>query len=205
MAACKTCNLSLIIAVQQASWWSRIPVWRKNTMWLIAFIYPRALFWICLFQGHWSFTPPEFAQSTNSLKAWTRFKINAAAITLTPPHTCTQFRFPHTHITTPGHACTCRYIHWHTYTNTHMQSVCGSCSCMSSRVELCGEDLWSQPTSQPASPICMCSPGSVGFLAPHQLQMQVTEVARGRFPHIPVCESVSVRCVCMQQACVVAG
>lgn len=42
-------------------------------------------------------------------------------------------------------------------------------------------------SSQPASAtICIWSPGSVGFLAPHQLLKQVTEVARGRFPHIPV-------------------
>lgn len=107
----------------------------------------------------------------------------------------------HTHRRT-RHACTCKYLNSssHTYINTHMQTVCGSCSCMSSGVELCGEDLWSRPSSQPASPICMYSPGSVGFLAPHQLQMQVTKVARGRFPHIPACESVCVS-VCDLCAC----
>ena len=57
-----------------------------------------------------------------------------------------------------------------------------------------------QPTG--FSTICIQSLGSVGFLAPHQLQMQVTEVARGRFPHIPVCGSVCLRLcvtVCMHE------
>lgn len=55
-----------------------------------------------------------------------------------------------------GHAGMCGYTHArHSYTKAHMQPACGSecCSCMSSGVELCGEDLWSQPGSQPASPL----------------------------------------------------
>lgn len=71
------------------------------------------------------------------------------------PHT-------HTHARTRAHVQACLHVRTRcTCTLAHLQkhalalTVCGSecCSCMSSRVELCGEDLWSQPGSLPTSPL----------------------------------------------------
>lgn len=81
--------------------------------------------------------------------------------------------------------------HLHKHTHADCVEVVHACLVELSYVERIFD------LSQPASPICMHSPGSVGFLAPHQLQMQVTEVARGRFPHIPVCESVCANVICV--------